>query len=479
MRLKSELEKFWKDGDLSYRYRNVQKKIKADWLDSKTRSRKFYIESTRRLGKSSFLLMLMVEECIKHADYKAGFFAPVKEGLLDYIEPLIKKTFKDCPDDLRPKFNGKRFLLEFKNGSVIVFRGSNNQQHRVKRGQEFNLAGVDECRDVDDLSDLIDSVLFPALFSTNGYLILSSTPADTFSHPLYRYRTQAEVGKWLSQFTIHECSKLDPKAFPADQIAIWKQETLEGLDGEEKWEREYECKWVVAKSRLAVPEWKPCYIVTPVQDVFARFYHHYIGLDWGYKDYTALCFATWNFRGAYLSVDGELTFSGTDVRSDRIADSINLMRLKLWGEDASVYRMVSDSADPILTNEINGAAGMNFIPVQKERSLEAMLNQFRMLVAAGKVRVSPKCPMLLSNLNTAVWDKPREKLDQDLFNHHFDHLMALVYLTRVLNPYENPIPHNYGVDGQRVFDLNFDKDPMKNNAAKTIEEAFRNARRSF
>lgn len=463
----------WSRGKLDYRLRNSQRAIKASWLASKEASRKFYIESTRRLGKSSFLLHLMIEECIKKPGSRWAFFAPVKDGLLDYIQPIIDKTLSDCPDSLRPKFNSNRFMFEFKNGSSLLFRGSNNQSHRTKRGLDLDGAGVDEGRDVDDLRELIDSVIFPALFSSNGYLIISSTPADSFSHPLYHYRQLAEIEGWLFQCNIDQAAAYDPEAFPLDRVAEWKAET----ERPDVWEREYMCRWVIDTSRVAVPEWKDEFRSIYKPDMFYPFYHHYIGIDWGSKDFTAIIFATWDFRNAFLQVDGELTFSGQEVRSDKIATAISLMKMKLWGEDAQVYKTISDSADPILINELNHQPGMSVVPVYKEKSLEAMLNQFRVLVNVGKIRVSPSAVMVISNLKNALWDKSRTKLDKDPFNHHFDHLMALVYLTRGLVQNDNPIPSDFGMDGNRVINLNFDKQNPQSEAAKVISEAFRNAQR--
>ena len=465
----------WSIGRLDYRLRTSQKAIKQAWLASKEASRKFYINSTRRLGKSSFLLHLMIEDCIKRPKIRWCFFAPVKDGLLDYIEPLIQQTLEYCPDDLRPKFDKQRFMFTFSNGSSILFRGSNNQQHRVRRGLDLDGAGVDEGRDVDNLKDLIDSVIFPALFSSNGYLIISSTPADSFSHDLYSYYSLAQVEGWLFECDIERAAELDPEDFPADRIAEWKKETQR----DDVWLREYKCQWIIDSTRIAVQEWKNEYTKTYKRDIFYQFYHHYIGIDWGSKDFTAIIFATWDFKRAKLVVEGELTFSGNQVRSDRIAEAINIMKLKLWGEDASIYRMISDSADPILINELNGHPGMNCTPVYKEKSLEAMLNQFRILVGAEKIEVSPLCPMTLSNLKSAVWDKTRTALDKDPYNHHFDHLMALVYLTRGLVPTENPIPKDFGVDGTRIIDLDFSKKGGKSLGAQAIEEAYQKGRRKL
>lgn len=469
----------WQIGRLNYAMRNTQRHIKQAWINSRAKSRKFYIESTRRLGKSSLLLMLFTEECLREPNRKCGFFAPVKEGLLDYVEPLIAKTFADCPEEIRPSFDRQRFVLRFENGSTIIFRGSNNQQHRVRRGQEFNLAAIDEARDVDDLTQLIESVVFPSLFSTDGYMIISSTPADTRSHPLFTYRQQAEIEGWIVKIPIWEASKFDPTVYTRDRIEEWKAETLKALDGLDIWEREYECKWVINRRRMAVPEWQDAYVQTSHRDPYYGFYHHYVGLDWGYRDYTAVVFATWNFRKARLEVDGELTFSGQEVRSDRLAVAIKTQAGKLWGNDAVIYRMVSDSADPILITEINKFDGMAFVPVQKLNSLEAMLNEFRILVSQGKVVIDPKVAMTKHNLETAVWDESRRKLDQDVLAHHFDHLMALVYLSRVLNQNENPIPADYMVDGVRVINMDFDAGRQVSDSAKALEAAFSGAQRGF
>lgn len=469
----------WERGVLNYRRRNTQKYLKVKTEDAKRRTRKPYWECTRRLGKSSEMLAMFSEHCIQVPGWRAGFFAPVKDGLKDYIEPIIEETFKDCPEDKRPYFHDSRFILEFPNKSCIVFRASNNKQHRLRRGQEFHEVGVDEARDVDELDVLIDSVLMPSLFNKQGHCYISSTPADSRSHPLYRYRQQAEAAGALIVISIWDANRMDPHAYPLERIQEWQREILMSVDGDDKWAREFECKWVVNKSRAAVPEWTPKYIGEIAKDGYYPFYHHYVAIDWGYKDFTAIGFGTYNFRKSTLAQEGELAFSGTDVRSDKIASAIDRMATNLWGKEWTCNRMVSDSADPILINELNAHPKMNFVPVHKENSLEAMLNQFRTFVAQGKILVSAKCPLTLHGLANGIWDEKRQKLDQDVFARHFDHLMQLVYMTRVLDVYTNPIPADFMVDGVRVIDLNFDRPNEKTDSGRALEEAFRFNQRRF
>lgn len=468
----------WKVGLLDYRRRNTQAYIKQEIAKAKLVSRKIYVESTRRLGKSSELLAMFIEHCIETPGWNAGFFAPVKDGLRDYIDPIIEKTLADCPAEERPTYNSSRFMLEFPNGSRTIFRASNNQQHRVRRGQEFNEVGIDEAREVNQLAELIESVLMPAMFSVGGYLYISSTPADTRSHPLFRYRQQAEAEGWLIRLTIWEAQRFDPDVYTIDRINEWKAETMKGVDGEDVWQREYECKWVVNKSRAAVPEWLGKYIGKIRPDAYYRFYKHYISIDWGYRDFTAVGFGTYHFRQAKLAVEGELAFSGTEVRSDLIAAAIRSHATKLWGDDWEAYG-VSDSADPILINELNQHEKMSFVPVHKAHTLEAMLNQFRVLVNAGRIDVSPECAMTIHCLANGIWDEKRDKLDQDAFARHFDHLMQLVYMTRIVDMTSNPIPPEFMIDGVRVVDLNFDKNQQRSSVGDAFEQAFRGAQRRF
>lgn len=474
----------WEQGRLDYLRRNTQRKLKQVWLATKSFSRKCYWECTRRLGKSSELLMTMHEECKVGPRRKCVYFAPVKEGLLDYIEPIIEETYADCPPHLRPQFNRQRFMLRYENGSRILFRAANNKQYRVRRGLGAHLAGIDEAREIDDLPDLIDSVIMPALFSNNGYLIISSTPADTQSHPLYNIRNRAISEGWYVGISIYDAQQLDPDVYTAERIAEWKAELLKEPDGQERWQREFEIKWIVNQRRRAVPEWDSSRMVQVFhRDPYYQFYHHYQGLDWGYKDYTALVFATLNFRASRLEVDGELTFSGKDVRSDLISDRVALAYKHIYGVPIfdqtrfpahHPYRQVSDSADPILISEINKYAGMSFVPVNKAHTLDAMLQEFRILVMKGKIVVDPKCTLTIHCLENGVWDDNHDKLDQDILAHHFDHLMALVYLTRMVDWEANPIPKDFMIDNIRVVELNWDtrKDGSTNTAGHALAQAF-------
>lgn len=443
----------WISGKLGHRYRNIQKKIRQEWLAAREVFLKFYIECTRRLGKSTFGLLLLTESCIKYPGSKGGFYAPVKEGLRDYILPIIEKAFADCPDDLRPTLDA-HLTLTFPNGSSIIFRGSNNQQHRVRRGNDLRIAFIDEARDVDDLDKLIESVVIPSLFTTSGRLIISSTPADTEDHPLHAIMLAAEREGWLSHYTIIDANRYDPDDFPMERIKTWEKETTDKV----AWQREYMAMWVKDPSKTVIPEWSDAQIGSLGHDEFFQFYHKYAGLDSGVTDKTAGLLGYYDFKRAKLVIEAEFTLHEAEVRTDAIAQKFKTGEVSLGyqvlhnrKDDAyrrlqpheRMYRRVADNNNLILVNDLNSLYDLDFFPTKKDE-LAAMINYVREWVKDGRIIVSPNCLELIGCLRNAVWDKKREKLAKSKIYGHFDALMALVYLVRNIDVQTNPVPKFFG-----------------------------------
>jgi hypothetical protein len=443
----------WETGTLGYRLRNVQKKVRQVWLKAAPAFLKFYIECTRRFGKSTFGLIWLSEDCIKNPGSVSAFFAPVKEGLRDYILPIIEKTFADCPDDLKPNLDSS-LTLTFPNGSKIIFRGSNNQQHRTKRGNAFRRVFVDEGRDVDDLDNLIDSVVIPSLFSTMGRLMISSTPADSEDHPLHAVKQAAEREGWYFHCTIYDAHRYDPEDFPLERIEAWKKETTDKV----AWEREYMALWVKDPTKTVVPEWDDAYIQTVPRDEFFPFYHKYDALDSGVTDKTAGLLAYYDFHRAKLIVEDEFTLQDAEVRTDKIATLFKDKETALAYQtlhdrqnpkyrelavNEKVYRRVADNNNLILVNDLNSLHSLDFFPTRKDE-LVAMINMTREWVKDGRIIVAPGCKELIGCLKNALWDKKREKLAKSKVYGHFDALMALVYLVRNVDTGTNPIPKFFG-----------------------------------
>jgi len=445
-----ELKAFaWRQGDLSYKLRNIQKKLKQEWVASKSISRKWYLECSRRLGKSTLMLTLLVEACLKKPGTRCLFVAPVEVGLEKYIAPVLAQVLQDCPQELSPKLDSSN-VLTFKNGSVIHFTGSNNKSYNSKRGNSYDLAACDEGRDIDDLEALIESVILPALFTTNGYLLLASTPADTEDSPLHSYYEQAVAGKWYSHYTIHDAAKWDPASYPADRIAEWRKETRE----DHVWDREYLAKWSRNVNTVVVPEWDKKWIRQVAHDEYFPFFHKYVSMDFGVNDKTAVLFAYYNFNLGKLIVEEEFTLQGEEVRTDTIASMIKHqetvlsyqifhdikdIKYKAMEKQERVYRRIADNNNKQSIQDLNGIYDLNFVPTTKDE-LTAMINEVRIWVNSGRIWISPKCTELIGCLENAQWDRHHKELGRSKVFGHFDMLMALVYMIRNIDEVSNPVP---------------------------------------
>ena len=423
------------------------------WMRVASTFLKFYIECCRRFGKSTYGLIWLTEDAIKNPGSVSAFFAPVKEGLKDYILPIIAQTYSDCPDDLRPTLDAS-LTLTYPNGSRIVFRGSNNQQHRVRRGNAFRRVFIDEARDVDDLDNLLESVVIPSLFSTEGRVLISSTPADNEDHPLRAIMQTAQREGWYFHFDINDAHDYDPEEFPTTRIEQWERETTD----KSAWQREYLALWVKDPSKVVIPEWSDVYIQTIPHDEYFPYYHKYSALDSGVADKTAGLLGYYDFKQAKLIIEDEFWLHDSDVRTDKIAELFKTKEQELGYQyihdrnnpayrnlqmHERVYRRIADNDNLILINDLNAIHGMDFAPTRKDE-LWAQINKVREWVKDGRIIIDKRCQELIGCLRNAVKDKTREKIAKSKIYGHFDALMALVYLLRNVDTGTNPIPKYYG-----------------------------------
>ena len=443
----------WHRSDLSFGMREVQKVIRKAWLASQKVSRKFVVNCNRRLGKSTWGLQVLTEEALKKPNFHGLFCAPVKDSLREYVAPLIVKVMADAPEDLRPELDS-HLVLRLQNGSSITFRGSNSQTYQNLRGNDFDLIFVDEFRNLDDGEDLLKSVLLPAIFNSKGFIIIASTPPDTEEHYLNSLNQEAELGGYYFHCDINDCSKWDPRDFKPEQIAEWRKET----NSETVWTREYLAKFVRDETKTVIPEWDEALIQAIPRDEFFPFYHKYAAMDLGVRDKTASIHGYYDFKRAKLIIQGEFAVSGSEVRTDRIAEKIKDIEVALGYQlihdrkdphykalavNEKVYRRVADNNNPLLVNDLNSLYGLDFFGTRKDE-LPAMINICREWVKDGRILISPECKELIGCLRNAVWDKNRKELSRSKIYGHFDALMALVYLVRNVDTQTNPVPKFFG-----------------------------------
>ena len=433
----------WQSGNLYYLLRPSQRILYNKRKEIETKHRKFVNNCGRGWGKSFLLFQECVEIALQHPGSDSVFVAPVVKKVSEYLAPIARAVFKDCPEDLKPIVRKDGMLYQFPNGSRVLVNGSNQKTFDNIRGGTFKFAAVDEGAYHDYLIELIERVLMPALNKGNGYLHLSSTPPDT-EHPFdQRYCTEAELEGSYFHASIYEAG------YPEDQIAQFKKE-CGWIETEKRWKSPaHELNWRIEymaerglrnPEKTIIPGWDDKYIRVIPKDSYYPFFHKAVSLDVGTKhDLSVALFAHYNYLNAQLVIEDEFQLAGSDFTTLKLSSAIKVKENNLWGSQKPVVR-VSDISD--IQADLNITHNLPFVSVSK-LELHAMVNRLNLLVNSGRVIVHPRCKLLVQTLKNGIWDKNREEFAySEIGLGHMDAIASLIYLNLAFESYYNinPIP---------------------------------------
>lgn len=460
----------WHRGNLTYKLHKGQRMIKAD-MDRRP-GQLFVGNCSRQWGKS----FLEVTESVSLARRKPG--ARIKYGtafltdLEEFIMPCFEAILDDCPRNLRPQYKTK--------GSKWVFPGTKAEMKLIgldkkpngMRGNVIDKIVLDECGFMSNLAYLYKSVIIPATTHRPDCQIdLISTPPVTPAHDFGDFIARAAAEGCYGEYNIYTNPMVDKAT-----IARLMRES--GGESSTTWRREYLCELVTDADSLLVSEWQDKYVRAVEPDEYYRFYHLYDGMDLGVKDFTVVLFGYYDFRRATLVIQDEIKLNGPTLTTQVLHDAIKAKEASLWPDTVAippreperrVYRRISDNNNPQLIQDLGLLHKMSFITTDKD-TLEAMLNELRLMVAKGQIEVDPRCTQLVGCLKYGVWDKKKKKFARSQAYGHFDALAALIYLVRNLDKHANPIPATYGFDvrNSRI------KTPKHNSeGAKLLETIFK------
>lgn len=433
----------WQTGHLKYLLRHSQRVLYDARNTALAASRKYVFCCGRGWGKSFYLFSSCVETAIRFAGSDSVFVAPVQRKVAEYLEPIARDVFRDCPEDIKPKFYTADLIYKFPNGSRIIVCGSNQKAFDNIRGGTFKKAAVDEGAYHDYLIELIERVLMPALNKGNGDLELGSTPPDV-EHPFdQRYCTEAELGGYYFHADIYEAG------YPDAQIAQFKREAG-WIETEHRWKSPaHELTWRIEymaerglrnPEKTIIPGWLPKYEKVIPKDAYYPFFYKAVGLDVGTKhDLTVALFGYYHYLNAQLVIEDEFKLDGPEFTTPRLVSAVKVKENTLWGSQQPIVR-VSDISD--IQSDLNVVHNLPFISVHKTE-LHAMVNKLNMMVDAGRIIVHPRCKLLIQTLKNGIWDKNREEFaHSEIGLGHMDAVAALIYLHLAFENYynQNPIP---------------------------------------
>ncbi len=462
----------WIRGELSWKLHSAQ--LHLEGVYQKIKGQLFVGNCSRQWGKSYWAVKKAIEIAIRQPKAQIRYGAAFQSDLVDFIIPAFENILEDAPSAVKGKKVGNYYL--FPNGSRIKLVGLDKNPNGL-RGNTLDLIVIDECGFVTNLDYIYKSVIVPAtLHRPNCKIIMISTPPSTPAHPFVDYSQKAEAEGAYVKLDIYTNPRISE-----DDILRMSQE-MGGKDST-TFRRECLCEFVTDSDLQVIPEWQDKYIQAIERDQYYQYYHKYTALDLGVKDLTAGIFSYYDFKRAALVIEDEFEMNGPQMNSLLLVGEIKKREKDLWdnvdekgkekrdyNNNPIPYRRVADNNWPIFIADLSTIHSLTFIATDKD-NLEAMINEVRLLVQAGRLLIHPRCVKLIGCLRYGVWDTKKKTFARSNVYGHFDHLAALVYQVRNLHTSTNPIPATHGFENHKAWLGHVNEKSKSSNNARTIAKA--------
>jgi hypothetical protein len=436
-------EALWRKGALSWMLDANQKALYDLFYNTDHRVQTWLL--ARRSGKSYCLCVLAIETCLRKPGSIVKFLAPTRVQVNLIIRPLMRKILESCPEDLKPEYKSKDNIFYFPNGSELQLSGTDGGSAERLRGGDSDLAIVDEAGSCTDLRYCVRDILLPTTLITKGKILLASTPPEDTEHDFNGFIEEAEARGSIIVKTIDDNPRIDKSE---------KEKLIQELGGinSDSTQRELFCKQIKSKTNSVIPEFTDEKANELIQDVEnPPFYDSYVSMDLGYKDWTVVLFAYYDFKNDRVVVQDEIVTYGSDMYLDKLGQAILSKEKELWtnhmtNEFIKPRKRVSDH-NLIAINEIRKATNYQiFFDLAQKEGKHASINFLRILINNNKLIINPKCKILIRHLKNAKWASVSNK---DTFSRcpqgsHYDAVDACAYLVKAIDFKRNPYPKNYG-----------------------------------
>jgi PBSX family phage terminase large subunit len=435
------IETAWRRAVLSWLLDSNQKSLYDLFHNNSAKIQTWLL--ARRSGKTHTLCVLAIEYCLKNKGSIVKFVAPNKKQVERNIRPLMTQILESCPDDIKPEYVGKDEIYFFPNGSEIQLCGAEKGNIDSIRGGFAHIAIVDEAQDVSELKYAVNSVLLPTTLTTKGKVLLSGTPPKNPDHEFVEFIESCEEKQTLIKRTVYD----NPRLSIADI-----KEQVEAMNGEntEDFRREFLCEIIKSSSNSVIPEFDDAKILQIVKEWNKPdFYHPYVSMDLGFKDWTVVLFGYYDFFNDKFVIEDEIVTHGNEMHLYKLGFDILNKEQKLWtnpitNEIIKPKKRVSDH-DLIAINEIKKATNykVSFEKAEKAQMVPG-INFIRTLINSNKIVISPRCVTLIRHLKHAKWtSSDKEKLGHGADGSHYDAVPTLSYMIRAVDFKANPYPKNY------------------------------------
>ncbi len=402
----------------------------------------------RQSGKSYGMAIIGTITCMEKPNVIVKLLTDTKLHCKTIFEPIFRQIFDEFPNDLKPEYIPSQYVYIFKNGSQIQLAGSDGNSAERLRGQKSDLVLVDEAGFCNNLEYNVMSILLPTTTHTGGKIVLASTPPEDPAHEFLQFIERAEKDNLLTKKTVY-----DNPLLTSGQIENIVSKFSGGANNSQ-FRREYLCEIVKDEQMSVLPEVDDDLLRQIVKEVEPpAFCNRYVAMDIGFKDLTVVLFGYYDFREDIIVIQDEIVKNGKEIHLPKFTKEIQDKEAELWTNPLTNELFKPDSRlsdiNPFVIQEITIASNnqISFGMASKDNKL-ANLNKLRVMLAAKKIIINPKCTTLARHLKNCRWkDKTsKEEFARSPDEGHYDAVDALLYFTRAVNYKKNPYPVGYGHD---------------------------------
>lgn len=427
------LEELWNRGEqLDRIFHSGQRECKRVFEENCGPGQMFTLLMARRFGKSVFCFGMADNYCRQKPGSRVLYLSKTSENLKEILDQASGAIMTSCPEHLRPTLKVKDLKYVYDNGSEIRFKGMDKSGADTIRGVTADLIILDEFCFMDDVGNLIDNVLMPMLIERGARMLLASTPPIAPGHESIDYIQRCELAGNYIKMTIYDCPR-----WSEAQLKQFEEEA--GGKDSDTFRREYLCEIITDRNRAILPacteermrklsrEW------TKPTDYMPD---HYISIDPGGRDQTAILFAYYDYLEGTLVIDDECIMD-----SPATQDIQRVVEDKLKGEWKGIkpHRIIMDNNNLILVKDMQRLHGMAVRPTKKDKK-EAQVNNTNLLFSREEIVIDPRCKNLIQQCRFGIWNKTRTTFERTAALSHCDAVDALVYLVRNVDKARNPIP---------------------------------------
>jgi len=411
-----------------------------------------FLLCTRGFGKSYFLVCYYVWLC-SMKKRRVWFLAATLDQVTRVFEKHLDEVReKYLPRELWPRKIGNTHTWQFPNGSIIMMAGVDQTKGRSLRGDGVDEIVCDEVGAWHECYSIIKGALYSIAERNNGRIVMSTTPPETAGHDSFRLYQECMTNETVFTRDVFHCS-----LYPQTRIekVIEENQSHDDLESNKKgmastfFQREYMCKFVTEENKRVIPEFKrERHVIgdTPRPG----FYDAYCFMDLGFKAFTHVLFAYYDFRAATLVILDEIVqnHANVDNTTEDLTNKIKKKEAEWFPNKKPTapgkvgIKRICDN-DLQLINDITNTHKLPCIPVVKNFSKEAGNNELRLWFQQDRIKIHERCKRLISQLDIGIWKRNRKEYEPISGCGNLDGIDALVYGVRHVDVRSNPVPHRF------------------------------------